>query len=401
MSPCPALQSGDLFLSSLLLHIECQGRGIGAYGYAELSSPTSPLLAAATGLLVIFVALFGMRLALGGNLTVRDGVMALVKIGVVLTLAGSWPAYRTVVHDLVTGGPDQIVSRVVGTPAGANARLIASLQTVDGKVVQLTNLGTGRQEYATLPTGADGRPQRFPIADDPALGWARVIFLSSVVAGFAVVQLGGGVLLALAPLFAGLLLFDATRGLFVGWARGLAFVFLGAIATAVILGLQAQLVGPWLDQAISTRTAGGVAATAPVELLALTLAFALGLVGALGMIAFVAFTLHPPSALQMMRHAADRVGGQWAAGPGAAAPTSPRVTDAPARSLVISDAVAAAQRREATAPRRSPGPVAVAIALQAQASAPADDLVIPSFGSGTRRSRPRTSLGARIRDQRR
>jgi len=401
MSPCPALQSGDLFLSSLLLHLECQGRGIGAHGYAELASPASPLSAAITGLLVVFVALFGLRLALGGSVTIRDGVMAAVKIGVVLTLAGSWPAYRTVVHDVVTGGPDEVVSRLVGTPGGATSRLVARLQTVDAKVVQFTNLGTGRQEYAALPSAADGRPQRFPIADDPALGWARVVFLSAVVAGFAIVQLKGGILLALAPLFAGLLLFDATRGLFVGWARALAFVFVGSIVMAMILGLQAQLVTPLLDQAIATRAAGGVAASAPIELLVLMLAFGLGLAGALGVIAFLAFTLHLPSAPQLAGHLADRLSQSWSARLDAVtAPPAPRVPDAPARALAISDAVAATQRREAASPRRSSRPVALAIAVPAPTSGPADELVIPSFGSSARRSRPRTSLGARIRDQR-
>src|SRR3546814_1507404 len=62
-------------------------------------------------------------------------------------------------------------------------------------------------------------PPPFLGFDSFALGFARVIFLVSTIASFAIVRIAAALLLALAPLFVAFLLFDGTRGLFEGWAK--------------------------------------------------------------------------------------------------------------------------------------------------------------------------------------
>ena len=47
----------------------------------------------------------------------RDGVLALVKIGIVLALATSWAAYRTLVYDVALKGPAELAAQI-GQPAG-------------------------------------------------------------------------------------------------------------------------------------------------------------------------------------------------------------------------------------------------------------------------------------------
>src|SRR3546814_2228983 len=64
-------------------------------------------------------------------------------------------------------------------------------------------------------------PPPFLGFDSFALGFARVIFLVSTIASFAIVRIAAALLLALAPLFVAFLLFDGTRGLFEGWAKAL------------------------------------------------------------------------------------------------------------------------------------------------------------------------------------
>jgi type IV secretion system protein VirB6 len=360
---------------------------------------------------VIFVALFGLRLALGEATTLRDAVVAVVKIGIVLTLATSWPAFQVVVYDFIVDGPTQVAQAIGLSPDTADpGGLISRLQEADRAIVQLTNLGTGREEFAVLPpTGGalSGQPaQRFPIADNPAFGWARVLFLSSSVAAFAVVRLTAGLLLALTPLFAALLLFDIARDLFIGWSRALIFTFVASVANAVVFSVELALLEPWLTETANLRQAGGIVPSAPVELLVLCLGFTVALTGTLGVLLRMSFMAQMPlrNPFWLAKNSAPDAALAPAPGVAVAAPSERVAAEAaPSRALVVADAVAAAQRRESSrifaSGGRSGGEVARLAPMQG-AAAPADDLIIPNFGAAARRTRPRTSLGARLRDYR-
>ena len=402
MATCPRLSTGEAFLSTLLRHIDCQAQTIGAGGYQALADPGSPFALALTGLLTIFVALFGLRMMLGQPPTVRDGVMAVVKIGVVLTIAASWPAYRTVVYDVVVQGPAQLSSalgRAAGLPGG-DSDLVNRLQDADASIIRLINYGTGRDDLAVLPSSNPNEPaQRTPIADNPALGWARVFFLSSTIAAFAAVRLTAGLLLALAPLFAGLLLFDMARGLFVGWLRALVFALLASVATTIVLGVQLTLLEPWLAQVIQLRQSNALAAAAPIELLVICLAFALALFGALGILLRLAFTVHISAARSEMKETPAPIPAPREPQPVLTPPARTESEHASPRAQAVASALMAAQRREGFRP--SPAPTgAFAMATAGRSSGSADDFAIPFSGQSARRTRPRKSVSAVLRDRR-
>lgn len=400
MATCPRLSPGGAFLSSLLDHIDCQGRAIGALGYQSLADPASPFSLLITSLLTIFIALFGLRMILGRTPDVKDSVTAAIKIGVVLLIAASWPAYRTVVYDVIVQGPAQI-SAAVSAPAGlpgADDDLVRRLQTADQAVVRLTTLGSGRSDLTSqAPRDANGAavPQeRAPLADDLAFGSARILFLSSVVAAFAVVRLGAGMLLALAPLFAGLLLFDAARGLFVGWARALVFTLLASVAVTLILGVQLALLEPWLAQALQLRQARVVVAEAPIELLALCLAFALATAGALWLMMRLSFALHIPTPVQAAETSTAPSQDQSSSRP------MPAAIPAPTRAAALANALSAAQRREG-AWRIGPASSRSLRAAVQSTAAPVPALLTHSpSGSPVRRKRHRKSQAATLRDRR-
>lgn len=407
MSICPTLSTDQAFLSTLLLHIDCQAQSIGASGYQALANPSSPVSLALTGLLTIFIALFGLRMMLGQTPTVHDGVMAAIKVGVVLTIAASWPAYRTVAYDVIVHGPTQLSTPLVeaaGLPrAGGDA--IGRLQTADIAMIRVTTLGSGRNDLSSqLPASvlASGeQPQRMPIADDFAFGAARVLFLSSTVAAFAVVRLTAGLLLALAPLFAGLLLFDVARGIFVGWVRALVFTLLASIAVTIFLGVELALLEPWLAQVLQLRQAKVITAAAPIELLVLCLAFALALLGSLGILLRLAFTLNvsferrdttaPSSAADAREAVIGRADGI----------ESERLTAS--RADTVASALAIAVRRDRLDPDRASG-TAMAVIQTGRSSygrpAAGDEFAIPSYGQALRRTRVRKSFSATLRDSR-
>jgi type IV secretion system protein VirB6 len=368
---CPAIDDTQ-FLSSVVNHIDCQAQTLGAAGYQAMAMGGSAATLVLGGVLTIFIALFGYRLLLGDTPNVRDGILMVVKVGVVLVLVTSWPAFRTLAYDVVLKGPAELAGAIGGPSGlpGSRGGLVARLQTIDNEIAELTMIGTGRPpnaDNAPAPIAPSTNPQQQqqqqaeqqrrwgdfashahwdPARDLSLLGSARTLFLSSTIAAFASVRLLAGLLLALGPLFAIFLLFDGTRGLFEGWIRGLAGAALGALATTIVLGVELALLEPWLAAVMDLRHQEIATPAVPVELLALTLIFAITLVATLVGIARVAQGFRFPSSWVRMR---EQIAGNLSdrmpllAGVPAAGTLA---NDQRSRAIAIADAVAATQRRE-------------------------------------------------------
>lgn len=289
---CPTLMTGTRFLSTALGSIDCHARNIGSYGFGALSAPDSPAALALTGLVTLFIALFGIRLMFGPTPGGRDTVGGVVRIGFVLLLATSWPAWRVLGYDLVLDGPVEIAG-TVGSAAGlvsSKSNLIGQLQNADDGIVVVTIYGSGRLTGG-ISAGADLGDQASGVAlsDSLALGLGRTIFLASTLGSFAIVRLMAGLLLALAPVMAGFALFSGTLGIFTGWLRGLAFCALGSVAIFVLKGAELAMLLPWISDVTALREANALAPSAPIELLVLTSAFAILTAGALFIVARLSF----------------------------------------------------------------------------------------------------------------
>jgi type IV secretion system protein VirB6 len=410
------------FLGSVLGYLDCQAQSIGQGGYDALSAAgaTGPVLL--TGVLVLFVALFGFRLLFGQGPGVRDGVTAAVKVGAVLALATSWPAYRTLVYDVTLRGPADL-GAAIGTSAGlpgAGGGLTAWLQSADDAYLLLAYLGTEPTQPRTVTLDAQGQP--VPQAQQPQvgptglpiprpdpgfdrlmLGLARIVYLVGTVASLAVVRLLAGLLLALGPVFAVFLLFDGTRGLFEGWVRGLAGAALGALAVSVTLGVELAFVEPWLLGLVAERQADLSISGVPVELFAFQLVFALALAGVLVGAGRVAFGFRLPAARS-----------NWSiAHPAAASSSSTEVRGIVARdgergsaaaedrsrANVIADAVAATQRREAGSTPAAASLMQRSAPVSGARAEPASMAPVPIGQSYRRRTTGRISAGAGRRDR--
>lgn len=304
---CPGIANGT-FLQSTLAFIDCQAQTLGTEGYQALAAPGSPLSLLLTGLLTILIAFVGYRMLFGETPGVREGVVTIAKIGIVLALATSWGAYRTLAYDVALHGPAEVVA-AVGAPAGlpgAGGGLAARLQQVDNALIALNSVGTGPADMLARTRTADGQtvavPERTPVPPSIfgpfALGTARIVFLTTTIAAFAAVRLAAGILLALGPLFIAFLLFEGTRGLFEGWIRGLVAALLGAIAVTLVLSVELALLEPWLASLIALRQAGLPIGGAPSELLVAAFAFALTILAIFGMAARVTTSFHLPAALR-------------------------------------------------------------------------------------------------------
>ncbi|MCE7798379.1 type IV secretion system protein [Sphingobium sufflavum] len=406
---CTAILTGTHFLWSTLDHIDCQAQAIGSYGYGALSDPASAVSMALTGILTLFVALLGLRMMLGHAPEGQDIVGGAIRVGIVLTLATSWPAWRVIGHDMVLEAPAEI-ARAIGSSAGlANPgsandddSLRSRLQYVDDGVVAMTVWGTGRMTEPVAGMIDPGQAFRgIALSDDSGFGWGRVLFLAGVIGPYAIVSLGAGVLLALAPLMAGLLLLGGTVGVFIGWARGLAFCALGALALFLVESVELAIFTPWIRDVVAQRDAGVSTPSAPTELIVLALAFGVLVIGILFLVARIAFHPHlflrpfAPRAVGAVRQ--DR------------APSfrGDVVRDAamppPSRAYVIGEAMAATVRREdsgaySQAPTRAiqmdRGPVTTT--QSPNGTGPQSDTIL---GSSFRRTGKRISATGERRDR--
>jgi type IV secretion system protein VirB6 len=280
MDVCSAIPPGAGFVSSMTSYIDCQSQMLGSGAWSALAAPGSMLTVVLTGFLTVTIALIGYNLLLGHAMTARTGVLTFVKIGAVFALATSWPAYRTLVYDLVTDGPAQLVSEIGPQSGviGSDGTLIGRLDLVDQGLTRLAILGPGTPPPST---SEQVPPPPFGGFDAFALGGSRILFELTAVGGLGIVRIITGLMLALGPFFLAFLMFENTRSLFEGWVRVIAGTALAAIGVSIALGLELALVEPWLSNVLARRMAGEALPTVSTELFVITCLFSMIVVAAL------------------------------------------------------------------------------------------------------------------------
>ncbi|MGR4893627.1 type IV secretion system protein [Sphingopyxis sp. LARHCG72] len=410
MAVCDTIPAPESFAPSMLRFLDCQAQIIGAEGYGALASPGSSASILLTGMTTLLIALIGYRMLLGQTPTIREGVLTFVKIGLVLVLATSWPAYQALVYNVILHSPAEFASTIGGAAnlPGSGGGLVARIDGVDQALKILAIEGVG-----PLPLGADGLPRILSVPPPPfmgfdnfALGFARVIFLVSTIASFAVVRIAAGLLLALAPLFATFLLFDGTRGLFAGWIKALIGTALASLAIAITLGVALAYLEPWLAGLLARRASGLDIIGVPAQLFAVTTIFAITLVAVLTLVGRVAMSLHIPAWMQ-----AWPAGGSGHRMLSAETARQPAASHAPiesrSRAAAIADAVAINQRREAVAAdlAGASGATGGSRAVHIARSAARQDMgerygAVSAAASPGRRTRQRISTRALARDRR-
>lgn len=397
---CPAVITGDEFLLRLIGSIDCRSRELGSFGYAALGQPGSTASLVMSGLLTILVALFGYRLLFGPGPGARDGLMAVLRVGIVLTLAFSWPAWKVLVHDVVLDGPAEIAGQIVPpTLAPPGTDLPGRLQAADASMVTLTTLNSGRATGAILADRSlGGSFSGVALKDEESLGNGRLFFLAGVIASFALLRIAAGLMLALAPLAAGMLLFDMTRGLFSGWLRALVWSLVGSVGASLVLLLELSLLEPWLADALRLRRLGYATPAAPTELYAMTFAFAAVLVGMVWLVGRVVFTRgwQDWQAARGEAEPRESVPAGMQAGPSAAAAPA-----AAGRAAQIVDSVETQLRRE----QGSYGQRTISPRSSGEAGSPSDPTgttpqsTARPLGSGYRRTARRSTLAGKSRDR--
>lgn len=259
MSVCDQLTaSASAGVAPALRAVDCLANETTAAAFGRLFGGQGALVPVLTALLTLYIAFFAVSLLTGRS---RLGISALtprmMTLGLVLTFATSWIAYQTVVWNLAVGAPDQIASVLTGSQGSATQIFADRIDMIFAAIAEVGGAG------ADVGAAATQGNQQGSFTPGNLMWLAAIILLLGTVGVLVTARIALAVLLALGPVFVVLALFNGSRGLFVGWLRGLVMTAITPLFVVVGGGLTMELLVPIVA---ALRSNGGIDGRASLAL---------------------------------------------------------------------------------------------------------------------------------------
>lgn len=277
--PCPSFDGdGPAGIADAMRMVDCMTTQATGVAFGRLFGPDGALAASLTILLTLYVALIAVSLLTGrSKISLSMLTPRMLVLGLVLTFATSWVAYRSVVWALLTAAPDEIAGMLT-SGRGSATMLFAN---------QLDRLFDAVARAATVAqTAQAGAPPTTSWTPADLLWLSALMLLLGTVGVLLVSKIALAAMLALGPVFIVLVLFRGTRGLFEGWLKAAVFFALVPLLTVLIGGGALTMLSPlvmWLDRGETVEMRGAVtlflAASVYVALMAIVLRTATLLTG--------------------------------------------------------------------------------------------------------------------------
>ena len=232
-------------IAAMLRTVDCHTNLLVGQGYARLFGTGGVFGAVLTAALTIYIALLAYRLLMGRtSLSLTTITPRVLAMGLVLTFATSWPAYQTMVFDLLTRGPEQIAGVLAGSPGGATQGFVQRLDVVFGQLMD-----TAMREAGSAPKG--------PGALNPItlLSYSAMILLLGTIGVLVVAKTILAILLAIGPLFILMALYGGTRGLFEGWLRTSVLFAIAPMLTILVGSAAIAMLAPVIAAVTSPQGA--------------------------------------------------------------------------------------------------------------------------------------------------
>ncbi|MEL7689452.1 type IV secretion system protein [Citromicrobium bathyomarinum] len=193
-------------VAAALQAVNCVAAEVTGATFGRLFAPGGALVTALTIMLTLYVAFFAIQLVTGrSTLGVSTLTPKMLRIGLVLTFVTSWIAYQAVFWNIFVLGPDWLAGILTGDDGSATQTFATKVDTVFTAVQQASQ---GKEDIETFsPAGM--------------MWMGALLFMLGTVGVLVTARIALALLVALGPIFLVLALFDGTRGLFVGWLKGL------------------------------------------------------------------------------------------------------------------------------------------------------------------------------------
>ena len=176
-------------------YLDCNASLIGRDGFVRLAElgMSEGLVA---GLITISVAMVGYRFLLGDTLSLRDGTSWILRIGVVLALLGSWPAFQTLFYDVTISGPAEIAGELVSITGQSEAGVAQRIQ----RAYDTLRLGIAVPESGFENTSTAALASAGAYQFQPPMPKTATMFLLVTTGLTGSIKMVAGFLLAIAPL---------------------------------------------------------------------------------------------------------------------------------------------------------------------------------------------------------
>lgn len=223
-------------VAAALTAVDCIASQVSEQAYERIFGSGGQFGLALTILLTLYVAFFGFSLMLGrSNLSVRAVIPKVMTIGLVMTFATSFIAYQSLFYNVFVEGPNWLAALITDTNGDATATFATKLDIV---FVAVQEAGGGQTDISMF--------------SPPGMMWLGAMFLLLGTVGLLVTaRIGLALLLAVGPIFVVLALFNGTRGLFVGWLKGLVLLALAPLFAVVGGSIMLEMAVPILSALIA------------------------------------------------------------------------------------------------------------------------------------------------------
>ena len=266
-------------VTGLLADTDCQAFGLVERGYAALTAPGSATGTTITGLMVIAVAFFGYQLMLGRGLRLADLTGLALRLGVVVLLAASWSTLQSAAYDTLARAPTRVADQMI-----AALNVTPPLEGVQNALDKIEAASIGWRQRAGIASPLVGGPPTTAMTLNLA-----AFMLTMTTAGLLVIsRVVLALLLALTPVLAGFLLFNATRGLLEGWLRAMLAAALMPVGVLTLTAVELAIITPMLDRILAQEASGQYLAESVTPLGLVTLVFTAAIIASLAALRAIA-----------------------------------------------------------------------------------------------------------------
>ncbi len=234
------MESVGAGIGASLRGVDCAANAMAEAAFNRLFTEGGFLGPTLTIVLTLFVAVLGFALMTGRT---RIGLASLtprmVTLVAVITFATSWFVFQSVFWNLAVLGPDSIATGLMGTDGSATTIFADKLDAVMLSLMQAS--------------GGDAMDANTSIFSPPGLLWSGgTMLLLGTVGVLATTKIALAILMGIGPIFIVMALFNGTRGLFIGWLKGVVMMAMAPLFAVLGGSLMLELAIPVLSSLASS-----------------------------------------------------------------------------------------------------------------------------------------------------
>ncbi|MEM6828204.1 MAG: type IV secretion system protein [Pseudomonadota bacterium] len=228
-------------VTAALTAVDCIASEVSEQAFGQLFGAGGEMAIVLRILLTLYIAFFGIGLMLGrSNLSIRALAPRIMTVGLVVTLATSFAAFSSIFYTFFVWTPDFLAGLLTNSEGSATFTFAQKLDVV---FIAVQEASTGQTDINMF--------------SPPGMMWLGALLLLLGTVGLLVTaRIGLALLLAIGPVFVVMALFNQTRGLFVGWLKGMLMLSFAPLFAVVGGSIMLEMAVPILASLVESAGPG-------------------------------------------------------------------------------------------------------------------------------------------------